>query len=192
MFAYCENNPVNYIDYYGQIPIALIPVAIAIKELLVDFGVIILILGIFDVILNGFTLLEPLTIPQINFIDNTKTEAQSITETKELQETVSNAKYYGCKICNNKMCYLTPPMSFSEAYLWAIEMRLGSIYEIGKSTSWGLCTNHEIDAYKMALALGSNAEPIFDAPQAVNHYPHYHVSGRTFGVFKHFHVWYML
>ena len=88
------------------------------------------------------------------------------------------------------MIVITGPMNFDTAYLWA--MSNDRLTQFGKGSKWGLYTETEISAYRMAFALGTNAEPVFDsAKPGSGIYNHFHVNGRNFkNHFKHFHVWY--
>ena len=89
------------------------------------------------------------------------------------------------------MILITDAMDFEKALLWSNGMQVGSIYQIYKNTSWDLFTPCRDDAYIMAVALNSGAEPILDTPHQTGYCSHFHMSDRIFnGGFKSFHVWY--
>ena len=199
LYAYCLNNPVAYCDDGGEIPIALIPIAIVLEEMLISLGVTIFSVEIIDKLINCFTALEPKYTPRTSIPNNTSTKNQSNTEaksqskadTKTATKTESKPVYYGCRILANELVRLTGPMDYNEAYLWAITMQLGPPYGIGKGSNWGLYTQYRKDAYAMAFALGANTAPVFDPPHKKGYYSHFHTNGRKFnGIFRHFHVWF--
>ena len=105
-------------------------------------------------------------------------------------EPLESPVFIGRRIFNGNMINVTGAMDFDEAYSWA--MAHDRFSDFGKNTSWGLYTEHEVDAYHMAMALGGYAEPVFDmATPGSGIYNHFHVNGRNFqDHFKHFHIWY--
>ena len=80
-------------------------------------------------------------------------------------------------------------MTFMEAYVWA--SAADRFVDFKKRDAWGLYTVQKGDAYIMALALGSFAEPFTEEYTRAGFYEHYHTSRHKFqDYFKYFHVWY--
>ena len=78
-------------------------------------------------------------------------------------------------------------MDFDTAIAWVATTAASGTY--GKNANWGLYTEKQEDALKMATALGGAIPCLHDC--IVGEHAHYHVAGMDlFGQYKHFHVWY--
>lgn len=107
--------------------------------------------------------------------------------TKVEKLTQEQSVYYGADIVGGVWKVVTPPMNYETAVAWVYSTAEIGIY--GKSTSWGIYTKNEADAYALAVALGGPL-PMLHTNRA-GEYPHYHVAAMIFfGRYKHFHIWY--
>ena len=196
MFAYCGNNPVNAVDYTGN-------------QMCVcsDYdwdcyygggggGGGIVSFWLLGVIIDFFTssqdpvpnVTTPATWAQA--IPKSKSQSISIADEK-VEDGQQEAYYIGCIAHKNlPLIMVTEPMTFWEAYDWA--MSASRFSEYGKGKNWGLYTMKEDDAFMIAYTLGSFLPPIHEFAgigSGMNN--HYHVYGHDFqSYFKHFHVWY--
>ena len=116
--------------------------------------------------------------------EKAKEEAIAVAATVSIDDTVL---FYGIDLRGNIWNVVTIPMDFETAVVWVVATATAHI--LGKRAKWGLYTNKQEDALKMATVLGG-AEPCWHCGNA-GEYSHYHTAGMClFGEYKHFHIWY--
>ena len=214
MFAYCNNNPIMFVDYNGFTMClnadGVIDGGRAESAKLIDrLKYILKFASLINpkVLVLALTLGGTLTLKGDTCATQVKTETKTATRAKEAEESLpiprisgNDAIYYGATTNASGLVFQTGPMSFNEAICWAITH--ASIYS--RKTNYGLYTKHVSDAFMMAATL-SLTNPNFKNIDLTPLYPpeisissknpvsyyHYHVYERKFiRARPHFHVWY--
>ena len=78
-----------------------------------------------------------------------KKKAETLVDAAVLKTSPNNAIYYGIDFYGGTMNYVTGPMNFHEADVWATAMALSQVYS--DRQSWGLYTKDISDAASMAV-----------------------------------------
>ena len=217
MFAYCLNNPVNMIDPGGVSPEAIrkigsLGLLATICATVIGgpaAGTAVAMLACVAVSLaytDGSSALQipdvevniiPFPTPPQNNNDN-KVEGPvpivpPVPTPKPKPDTENPSDrggYFGAKIVDGRIKYLTGPMSASQATNWVYTTIASQNY--GKRDIWGVYTLEELDAYNLARLLGGYNEPVGPEYDKAGHYYHYHPYERKYfyqnGV--NLHLWY--
>ena len=181
LFAYCNNNPVNYTDASGKSAVTstswLLPL-LALLDGATPF------LEFVALCIVGAAVIT-------RYIEKEKAEsiaiADSIVSTGEQQAVYYGADIIGDLTGKKEWRLRTGPMDYETAIGWVYATAASETY--GKNASWGLYTSNQDDASDMAVALGGIGPCLHE--NRINEYPHFHVLGMLlFGKYKHFHIWY--
>ena len=214
LFAYCHNEPVQFVDFNGMLEqcgnkfsykMISEGAGVGSSGSGGGGGILLLITEVIPDALSyigrkftdaviGFTMLfageaayiGDLCVPQPN---PTPPPQSTPRPTPSPEPTPQIGQFYGARIIANQRVILTDSMNFEEAIAWVYSV--GEMDIMGKSTAWGLYTEKQSDAFKIALALSASQEIINDVEYITGHYDHYHTSEHMFmGKYKHFHIWY--
>ena len=214
LFAYCHNEPVQFVDFNGMLEqcgnkfsykMISEGAGVGSSGSGGGGGILLLITEVIPDALSyigrkftdaviGFTMLfageaayiGDLCVPQPN---PTPPPQSTPRPTPSPEPTPQIGQFYGARIIANQRVILTDSMNFEEAIAWVYSV--GEMDIMGKSTAWGLYTEKQSNAFKIALALSASQEIINDVEYITGHYDHYHTSEHMFmGKYKHFHIWY--
>ena len=202
MFAYCENNPVNRYDPSGAFSLAYRydlddPFANLLSN--IGFGG-----GGGGSVISAVATIAVMTVSAgvIGMPTTSQREKDEVlVDAAALTSSQNDAIYYGIDFYGGTRNYVTVPMTFQQADVWATAIALSQVYS--DRQSWGLYTENISDAASMAVYLGAPAAltpgyamlatSIFpDLAKGPKYYSHFHTFGRTIhgSSAPTFHIWY--
>ena len=196
MFVYCLNNPVQFLDSYGQFATAYYDEARDRLNVFNDIGrgggghrsgssaVGAAVAGAATGVVIGTVAVAAASTPK----EKEEAKAEAIAATKTAN---NNAVYYGIDFFGGSMRPVTGPMTFSQADIWATATAASAQYS--PRAAWGLYTKDPTDAFSMAIWLGLDPGVVrFDSPKSDRYLPHYHTADKSIhGIpAPSFHLWF--
>ena len=155
MYCYCLNNPVNYLDRYGNSAdagaaqwwagtmwwLCTVDTALPVGDIIYVAGIVVLC----ALTLTGST---AATAPAVS-----EKKAEVIVDAAVIESSQNDAIYYGVDFYGGTRSYVTGPMTFEQADLWVTANAVQQRYS--DRASWGLYTENIEDAAAMACWLGA-------------------------------------
>lgn len=190
MYAYCNNNPVMYVDSSGYMAAEAI-------------------LGWWTSTVGAVAVVEPTIIGEVALIVGTavlttvvaveaaKANAKEKAKAKEKKAVIpappnksQDAVYYGARVLAGQITYLTEAMTLNEAVSWTYT----SSATMGKNTPWGVYTKNRSDAEILGLVImvadGLSGD-LIEELNGKGQYWHFHLPNRLYNrKHKNFHIWY--
>ena len=183
MYAYCNNNPVNYIDPNGENALSGF---LCSNPYTAIVGIAILLISLVVVVTT--TSSEPIVWPEIS-LPKIEEKVEEKVEDKAIEKQDNQSIYYGIDCRSNTWKVVTDAMTFEEAISWTNVTATSNVF--GRDAPWGIYTKNEQDAilYMTSLQPG---RPLYGPEASDGGYPHYHYGDnkRMFYRYKHFHAWY--
>ena len=198
MYAYCNNNPVMYVDFGGT---RAVPYWRNISYVGSGWGEAyglsfivkaILAIGFVDLATSAADSLTVPAVPSVSDLDDVKEKA------KEKEGIIHNpppdndeAIYYFAKITGSgNFVRISHDMGIDEAVGWAFAKSL----EMGKNSKWGIYTRNYSDAikiYERLIPANCRLTPLILENHGVGTYNHLHFPNRKFNdKHDHFHIWF--